>query len=225
MGTSSSRQNSKVEEDRRGLRGLFEDIQTVNRLAPCFRKDNCQLFFAALNNTHDLNEANFKQLAIVGVKRVKIDGTDAVPGGGYKTLRYKQFLRVLKRMQSDSEVALQAQMALRGWVEPDKSKAERILMEDGRIVSVQEAERLAREAVEEERSRAPENERRAEGMVEVAGHGSMASALIHDNGNFPEGDLELPGPHFLVPSPLHPLSPLSLCRLLAPWIFMKKNPT
>eukprot|EP00960_Hanusia_phi_P034206 750920-Hanusia_phi.AAC.6 len=59
-------------------------------------------------------------------------------------------------MQAEADVALQAQMALRyplvvvtspsqahpgrGWVEPDRATAQRILMEDGRIVSYDEAQ-------------------------------------------------------------------------------------
>jgi len=84
----------------------------------------------------------------VGVKRVNIDGTDAMPGGAYKPLTYRQFMRILRRMQDEADVALQAQMALRGFVEPSRAVATRVLMEDGQIVSLEEAERRKVDSVE-----------------------------------------------------------------------------
>jgi hypothetical protein len=40
-----------------------------------------------------LTDGNFREIARVGVKRVKLDGSDAVPGGNFKPLTYKQFVR------------------------------------------------------------------------------------------------------------------------------------
>jgi hypothetical protein len=42
-------------------------------------------------------------------------------------------------MQAEAEVALIAQMAQRGWVEPDHAAAQRVLMADGTILSIEEA--------------------------------------------------------------------------------------
>ena len=122
------------------IAGLMDDILTINKLAPCFRKDGCQLVFASLTAMKGgLTDGNYRETARVGVKRVKLDGTDAVPGGNYKPLTYKQFMKVFKRMQSEADVALQAQMALRGWVEPDRAAAQRVLLDDGTILSIEDA--------------------------------------------------------------------------------------
>ena len=86
-----------------------------------------------------LTDSNYRDTARVGVKRVKLDGSDAVPGGSFKPLTYRQFMRVFHRMRAEADVALQAQMALRGWVEPDRIAAQRVLMDDGSIVSIEEA--------------------------------------------------------------------------------------
>ena len=118
----------------------MDDILTINKLAPCFRKDDCQLTFASLTAMKGgLTDGNYRESARVGVKRIKIDGTDAVPGGNYKPLTYTQFIKVFKRIQAEADVALQAQMALRGWVEPDRAAAQRVLMDDGTILSIEEA--------------------------------------------------------------------------------------
>ena len=118
----------------------MDDILTINKLAPCFRKDDCQLLFASLTAMKGgLTDTNYRENARVGVKRVRLDGSDAVPGGNFKPLTYKQFVKVFKRMQAEADVALQAQMALRGWVEPDRAAAQRVLMHDGTILSIEEA--------------------------------------------------------------------------------------
>eukprot|EP00961_Rhodomonas_salina_P093168 1253967-Rhodomonas_salina.1 len=82
MGTAGSKSGPPQPVDKRGCRGLLEDIETVNKLAPCFRKDNCQLSFTLLVPSGQLNDENFKTASVVGVKRVNIDGSDAIPGGG-----------------------------------------------------------------------------------------------------------------------------------------------
>jgi len=121
----------------------MDDILTINKLAPCFRKDDCQLTFASLTAMKGgLTDGNYRESARVGVKRIKIDGTDAVPGGNYKPLTYTQFTKVFKRIQAEADVALQAQMALRGWVEPDRAAAQRVLMDDGTILSIEEARKM-----------------------------------------------------------------------------------
>jgi len=118
----------------------MDDILTINKLAPCFRKDGCQLMFASLTAMKGgLTDGNYREIARVGVKRVKLDGSDAVAGGNFKPLTYRQFMKVFKRMQAEADVALQAQMAQRGWVEPDRAAAQRVLMDDGTIVSIEEA--------------------------------------------------------------------------------------
>ena len=120
--------------------GLMDDILTINKLAPCFRKDGCQLMFASLTAMKGgLTDGNYREIARVGVKRVKLDGSDAVAGGNFKPLTYRQFMKVFKRMQAEADVALQAQMAQRGWVEPDRAAAQRVLMDDGTIVYIEEA--------------------------------------------------------------------------------------
>ena len=91
-----------------------------------------------------LTDGNYRENARVGVKRVRLDGSDAVPGGNFKPLTYKQFMKVFKRMQAEADVALQAQMALRGWVEPDRAAAQRVLMHDGTILSIEEARKTGR---------------------------------------------------------------------------------
>ena len=73
-----------------------------------------------------LTDSNYRDTARVGVKRVKLDGSDAVPGGSFKPLTYRQFMRVFHRMRAEADVALQAQMALRGWVEPDRIAAQKV---------------------------------------------------------------------------------------------------
>jgi hypothetical protein len=104
----SSREDRSLFNDRRGVRGLMDDISTINKLAPCFRKDDCQLLFASLTAIKGgLTDGNYRENARIGVKRVKLDGTDAVSGGSFKPLTYKQFVKVLKRMQAEADVALQ----------------------------------------------------------------------------------------------------------------------
>eukprot|EP00290_Baffinella_frigidus_P031937 CAMPEP_0180269030 /NCGR_PEP_ID=MMETSP0988-20121125/2425_1 /TAXON_ID=697907 /ORGANISM="non described non described, Strain CCMP2293" /LENGTH=159 /DNA_ID=CAMNT_0022239869 /DNA_START=156 /DNA_END=632 /DNA_ORIENTATION=+ len=146
MGALSSKGDRRAAPDDRGVRGLLEDVETINKIAPCFRLDGMQLHFARSQTNQGLNDANYVQTARVGVKRVNIDGSDAMPGGAYKPLTYRQFLRVLKRMKDDADVALQAQMALRGFVEPSRAVATRVLMEDGNIVSLEEAEQRRKAA-------------------------------------------------------------------------------
>lgn len=34
--------------DERGVRGLLEDVETINKLAPCFRLEGSQLHFARM---------------------------------------------------------------------------------------------------------------------------------------------------------------------------------
>ena len=45
MGTTSS----KEPEDDRGVKGFFADIVAANQVAPYFRFEGCQLFFASIS--------------------------------------------------------------------------------------------------------------------------------------------------------------------------------
>lgn len=46
MGTSSSKNEP---EDDRGVKGFFTDIVAANQVAPYFRFEGCQLFFASIS--------------------------------------------------------------------------------------------------------------------------------------------------------------------------------
>ena len=46
MGALSSKGDRRAAPDDRGLRGLLEDVETINTIAPCFRLDGMQLHFA-----------------------------------------------------------------------------------------------------------------------------------------------------------------------------------
>mmetsp|Transcript_21995 Transcript_21995/g.60241 ORF Transcript_21995/g.60241 Transcript_21995/m.60241 type:complete len:155 (+) Transcript_21995:87-551(+) len=105
----------------RGLPGFYEDVDTANRLAPCFRYDGSQLVFVSMTPSELLSNDNFTSRGKVGVKRVQIDPADAVDLSALmskcrescKVLSYRRFLLVLKRMQADAEVAMHVQMSLR----------------------------------------------------------------------------------------------------------------
>ena len=55
MGGSSS----KEPEDDRGVKGFFADIVAANRVAPYFRFEGCQLFFASIS-AGNLTDATYR---------------------------------------------------------------------------------------------------------------------------------------------------------------------
>ena len=69
---------------------------------PC-RGTDFQILCLAMKG--GLTDGNFREIARVGVKRVKLDGSDAVPGGNFKPLTYKQFVRcVIGSEEEDTDI-------------------------------------------------------------------------------------------------------------------------
>lgn len=59
MGVASSYNSG----DERGVAGFHEDLQTANKISPCFRYEGSQLFFTSLSPTN-LADATFRCVTI-----------------------------------------------------------------------------------------------------------------------------------------------------------------